>query len=362
MDRTVSLYIGTYTAPKSDSRGIYLLHLDLDSGRLTSQGLAGEAVNPSFLALHPSRRFLYAVGEQAEFAGGRTGAVSAFAIDVASGKLSLLNQQPSGGAGPCHVSVDAAGRHVLVANYSGGSIAVLPLTPDGRLGEPSTVIRHNDPDPGSEPRRSHCHSIHLDATQRFVFVADLGLDRIFQYRFDPQSGSLTPNDPPAVVQAPKAGPRHLAWHPSNRFAYVINELDSTMTALAYDAGQGTLRPLQTLSTLPEGFAGKSDCAEVRVHPSGRFVYGSNRGHDSIAIFAVDETGRLTLLGHEPTGGRIPRNFALDPTGQYLVVANQDSDSVVLFRVDVQTGLLKATDEKLSVPAPVCVTFMQPMRK
>jgi 6-phosphogluconolactonase len=359
MDRTLSLYIGTYTAPRSDSRGIYLLRLDLDSGRLTSQGLAGEAVNPSFLAVHPNRRFLYAVNEQAEFAGAKTGAVSAFAIDSASGRLSPLNQQSSGGTGPCHITIDSVGRHAFVANYSGGSIAVLPLTPDGRLDEPSTVIQHKDSDPGAKPRPSHCHSIHLDAAQRFAFVADLGLDRIFQYRLDAATGVLTPNDPAAVVQAPKAGPRHFAWHPTSRFAYVINELNSTMTALAYDAGQGTLRPLQTLSTLPEGFAGTSDCAEVRVHPSGKFLYGSNRGHDSIAIFAIDaQTGRLSALGHEPTQGKTPRNFAVDPTGQYLVAANQESSSVVVLRIDPQTGLLKPTGEKLDVPAPVCVTFLQ----
>ena len=360
MDQSPSLYVGTYTAPKSDSRGIYLLRLDLDSGRLTPQGLAAEATNPSFLAVHPSRRFLYAVNEQAEFAGVKTGAVTAFAIDLPSGKLSPLNQQSSGGTGPCYITIDAAGRHAFVANYSGGSIAVLPLAPDGRLGEPSTVIQHKDPDPGPKPRRSHCHSIHLDTAQRFAFVADLGLDRIFQYRFDAKTGALAPNDPAAVSLAAKAGPRHFAWHPSGRFAYVINELNSTMTALAYDAGQGTLRPLQTLSTLPEGFAGKSDCAEVRVHPGGKFLYGSNRGHDSIAIFAIDpRTGRLSLVGHEPTRGKTPRNFAIDPTGRYLVAGNQDSNTIVVFRVDLRTGLLKAIGEKIDVPGPVCVAFVQP---
>lgn len=357
-----NVYIGTYTS-KTASKGIYGFRLDLGTGKLDAGELAGETTNPSFLAAHPNGRFLYAVGEIAEFQGARTGAVSAFAIDPA-GKLTLLNQQPSGGAGPCHLIVDSAGKNVLVANYTGGSIEVLPLGPDGRLGAPTCVIVHKDPDAGTspKPRKPRCHSIHLDASQRFAFVADLGLDRVFFYRFDAAAGTLTPNEPAAVVLAAKAGPRHLAWHPSGRFAYVINELNSTMTALAFDADKGTLREINTLSTLPEGFAGTSDCAEVQVHPSGKFLYGSNRGHDSIAIFAIDErTGQIKPLGHEPTQGKVPRNFGIDPTGQYLLAANQDSNSIVVFRIDAKTGLLRATGQKVEVPAPVCVKFL-PVRE
>ena len=359
MNNSLLVYVGTYTAPKTESRGIYLFRLDLQAGHLAPSGLAGEAANPSFLAVHPSRKFLYSVGEMAEFRGAKTGAVSAFAIDQSSGKLSLLNQQPSGGTGPCHLVVDASGKNVLVANYSGGSIEVLPIGAEGRLGEPTTVIQHRDPDGGPAPRRSHAHSINLDAGQQYAFVADLGLDRVFQYRFDPKAGTLVPNESAAVKLADKAGPRHFAWHPSGRFAFVINELNSTVTAFSYDARQGTLREIQTLSTLPQGFKGKSDCAEVQVHPAGKFLYGSNRGHDSIAIFAIDQqTGQLKPVSHEPTGGKTPRNFAIDPTGQYLLAANQDSNTIVVFRLDSQTGLLQATGEKVDVPAPVCVKFVQ----
>ncbi len=361
MCNNVYVFIGTYTAPRSESQGIYLYRFDPETGRLTPQGLAGEAKNPSFLAVHPSGRFLYAVNEVADFAGQKTGAVSAFAIDWPGGKLSLLNQQPSGGDAPCHIIIDAAGKHALVANYSGGSIEVLPIGADGKLGEPGTLIRHKDPEPGAKPKRSHCHSINLDAAQRFAFVADLGLDRVFFYRFEAATGKLTSNDPAAVALAGKAGPRHFAWHPLGRFAYVINELNSTVTAFSYDAGQGSLRETQTLSTLPEGFAGTNDCAEMQVHPSGKFLYGSNRGHDSIAIFEIDQaTGRLKALGYESTQGKTPRNFAIDPTGQYLLAANQDSNTIVVFRIDGQTGLLKATGQKIDVPAPVCVRFVSPM--
>jgi 6-phosphogluconolactonase len=360
MTNDLFVYVGTYTAPKTDSKGIYLLRFDLESGRLTSAGLAAEATNPSFLAIHPSRRFLYAVNEQPEFAGRKTGAVSAFAIDPPGGGLRLLNQEPSGGAGPCHLVVDAVGKHVLVANYGGGSVEVLSIGPDGTLGEPTAAIQHKDPDPGPKPRRPRAHSINLDAAQCFAFVADLGLDRVFFYRFDSKAGTLTPNEPAWVKLADKAGPRHFAWHPSGRFAYVINELNSTVTAFSYDAGRGTLREIQTVSTLPADFAGKSDCAEVQVHPSGKFLYGSNRGHDSIAIFAIDsQTGRLAPLGHESTQGKTPRNFAIDPTGRYLLAANQDSNTIVVFRVDGQTGLLKATGQTAEVPAPVCVKFVPP---
>jgi 6-phosphogluconolactonase len=361
MTNDLFVYVGTYTAPKTQSKGIYLCRFDPASGRLTSAGVAAEATNPSFLAIHPSRRFLYAVNEEPEFAGRKTGAVGAFAIDWHSGKLSLLNQQPSGGAGPCHLVVDAAGKYVLVANYGGGSIEVLPIGPDGSLGEPTATIQHKDPDPGTKPRRPRAHSINLDAAQGFAFVADLGLDRVFFYRFEAKAGTLTPNEPSWVKLADKAGPRHFAWHPCGRFAYVINELNSTVTALSYDAGQGTLREIQTLSTLPQDFAGKSACAEIQVHPAGKFLYGSNRGHDSIAIFSVDpRTGRLAPVGDESTRGKTPRNFAIDPTGQYLLAANQDSNTIVVFRVDGQTGLLKATGEKVEVPAPVCVKFVRPM--
>jgi len=350
---SMNIYIGTYTK-KTDSKGIYLFKMDLKTGRLDEGVLAAETANPSFLAVHPNRKYLYAAGEL----GGKTGIVSAFAIEKADGKLTLLNEQSSGGAGPCHLSVDKEGKNVLVANYAGGSIAVLPIGPDGKLAKASCNILHKDPEPGAKPRASHCHSINLDASGKFAFVADLGLDRVFFYRFDGAQGVLVPNEPAALVLAEKAGPRHFAWHSSGRFAYVINELNSTMTAVSFDAEKGSLRELQTLSTLPEGFTGTSYCAEVQAHPSGKFLYGSNRGHDSITIFEIDtKTGLLKLLGFEPTQGSFPRNFSIDPAGQYLIIANQKGNNIVVFRIDTLTGLLKPTGQKIDLPTPVCIKFI-----
>jgi 6-phosphogluconolactonase len=351
------VYVGTYTNAKS--KGIYLFELDLASGQMTAKGLAGEAINPSFLAIHPSRKFLYAVGEMANFEGKRSGAVSAFAIDAANGWLKLLNQQPSVGAGPCHLIVDRDGKNVLVANYGGGSVAVLPVEADGRLRAASSVIQHTGK--SVNPKRQeapHAHSINLDAGNRFAVAADLGLDQLLVYRFDPAKGTLTPNDPPFAKVAPGAGPRHFAFHPGGRFAYVINELASTVTAFAYDPDRGELKELQTISTLPDGFKGNNSTAEVQVHPSGRFLYGSNRGHDSIAIFTIDPaTGRLTAAGHQPTHGKTPRNFGIDPTGTYLLACNQHSDTISVFRIDPQTGRLKGTGQVIEAPTPVCVKMM-----
>jgi 6-phosphogluconolactonase len=355
----LSVYVGTYT--QRGSKGIYLAHLDLAGGDLHLDGIAGEVVNPSFLTIHPSRRFLYAIGEVGEFAGGKGGAVSAFAVDPASGKLTLLNQKSSRGPGPCHVVLDKGGKHALVANYSGGSVACLPIGEDGLLGDATSFVQHNgssvDPQRQDSP---HAHSINLDAANRFAFAPDLGLDKVMIYRFDAAQSTLTPNDPPAAAVAPGSGPRHFAFHPNGRLAYAINELASTITAFEYDAGRGTLQTLQTVSTLPDGFEGKSFTADVHVHPSGKFVYGSNRGHDSIAAFAVDEaTGKLTAIGHQSTEGKTPRNFGIDPTGAYLLAANQDTDNVVVFRIDAATGKLQPTGQSIRVPMPVCVKFMRP---
>ncbi len=351
------VFVGTYTGGKS--QGIYRFLMDPASGELTGGELAAEAANPSFLAVHPTRRFLYAVNEVGNYGGKRSGAVSAFALDPADGKLTFLNREPSGGADPCHLAVDAAGKHVLVANYAGGNAAVLPIAGDGRLGPVGCDVQHK----GSSVNRqrqeaAHAHSINLDAANRFAVVADLGLDQVRVYRYDAATGTLTPNDPPFIATAPGAGPRHFAFHPSAPFAYVINELGSTVIALGYDAAKGTFKPLQTISTLPAGFKGENGTAEVQVHPSGRFLYGSNRGHDSIAAFAIDPTsGTLTPIGIYSEGIKTPRNFGIDPTGTFLVVANQDSDSLVVFRIDPQTGALGPTGHKASVPVPVCVKFV-----
>lgn len=351
------VYVGTYTDGKS--KGIYQLELDLATGKLGSLELAGETVNPSFLALHPNRKFLYAVGEISKFEGKRSGAISAFAIDPKSGHLTLLNQESSVGEGPCHLVVDKAGKHVLAANYGGGSACVLPIRDDGRLGEASDFVQHKGSSVNKQRQEApHGHSINLDAANHFAFVADLGLDKVLIYRYDAPKGRLTPNDLPAASVAPGSGPRHFAFHPDGRHAYVINEILSTVTAFSYDPETGVLKTLQTLPTLPPDFKGTSSTAEVQVHPSGKFLYGSNRGHDSITIFSIDpKTGQLTLVGHQGEGIKTPRNFGIDPTGTYLIVANQDSDSLVVFRIDPKTGKLEPTGQTVSVPKPVCVKVM-----
>jgi 6-phosphogluconolactonase len=352
------VYVGTYTDGKR--KGVYRFEFDPASGELTGGELAATAVNPSFLAVHPSRCFLYAVNEVLNFAGKPTGGVSAFALDPANGKLTHLNSQPSEGSDPCHLVVDRAGNHVLVANYGGGSAAVLPVGGDGRLGPATAVVHHKGVGVNRQRQEApHAHSVNLDAANRFAVVADLGLDRVLVYHYDANKGALTPNEPRFVPTAPGAGPRHFAFHPSAPFAYVINELDSTVVALAYDAAKGTFKPLQTVSTLPLGFKGESGTAEVQVHPSGRFLFGSNRGHDSIAVFAIDpNAGTLTPAGHTAEGIKTPRNFGIDPTGQFLIVANQGSDSLVVFRIDPQTGIPRPTGHRVDVPAPVCVKFVR----
>ena len=353
----VLVYIGTYT--RGQSEGIYVYRMDQSSGVL---GFASKAIgveNPSFLALHPEQRYLYAVNEVGRFAGRLSGAVSSFSINPKTGELTFLNQQPSHGPGPCYLSVDKTGRFVLVANYEGGSLAVLPIQDDGHLGAATDFVQHHSSTVG--PRRQripHAHCVILDPYNRYVFATDLGLDKIMIYQLDLTQGKLRPNDEPWVQVKAGAGPRHLSFHPNGRSAYVINELDSTLTAFSYDETHGTLREVQTISTLPEGFKGTNDCADVHVSASGRFVYGSNRGHDSIVVFAVDEdTGELTCVDHEPTQGRNPRSFVIDPSGTFLLVANQDADTIVTFRVDRQTGRLVSTGHVAEVPTPVCLKML-----
>jgi 6-phosphogluconolactonase len=354
------VYVGTYTAG-TKSKGIYRLDLDLASGQLTPPAVAGAAGNPSFLAIHPSGRFLYAVNESNTFMPKKTGAVTAFAIDPKSGDLTFLNHRTSGGASPCHLVVDKAGKHVLAANYTGGSVCVMPIRDDGRLGETTHVVQHQGSSVNKNRQEGpHAHSINLDAANRFAFAADLGLDKVLVYRFDSTKGTLTPNEPPAVDLAPGAGPRHFAFHPDGRHAYVINELDSTITTMSYDPERGVLKTLQTVSTLPKDFKGNTSTAEVQVHPSGKFVYGSNRGQDSIAIFTVAEkTGELTAAGHQGEGVKVPRNFSIDPTGGYLLVANQGAGTVLVFRIDRNTGALTPTGGRAEIPAPVCIRMMAP---
>jgi 6-phosphogluconolactonase len=358
-DGPVYVYIGTYTRAKS--RGIYLARFDSANGRLSAPELAAETTNPSFLAAHPNRRFLYAAGETDSFRGKPVGMVSGFRIAADTGKLTLINQQSSGGAGPCHLAVDRTGKWLLAANYSSGSIAVLPIRQDGALGEPTAIVQHRGSSVNPQRQEGpHAHFITPAPAGRFVLTCDLGLDKVLVYRLDPAKGTLVPNDPPSASLKPGAGPRHLAFHPNGRLLFVISEMGSSLTAFSWDSRQGALKELETVSTLPAGFAGSSNCAEVQVHPSGKFLYGSNRGHDSIAVFAVDSrTGKLSLLEHQSTRGKAPRHFAIDPTGRWLLAENQDSDNIVVFSIDAETGRLAPAGQEINIGSPVCVEFLAP---
>ncbi|HME00351.1 MAG TPA: lactonase family protein [Terriglobia bacterium] len=351
------VYVGTYTGPKS--KGVYAYRFDASTGQLVSRGLVAESVNPSFLAVDPSRRFLYAVNEVADYQGRKSGGVSAFAINPHTGALTFLNEVASGGPGPCHVSLDKTGKYVLVANYDGGSVAAFPRLAHGRLGEASAFIQHTGHSVNPQRQQGpHAHCILTSPDNRFALAADLGLDQLLVYRFDPAHGTLAPHDPPFAKADPGAGPRHFAFHPSGRFAYLINEIGSSVTAFSYDEGKGALHKLQTISTLPKDFKGANDCAEIAVSGDGRFLYGSNRGHNSIAVFAIETlNGTLTPVEFVSTQGKTPRNFAIDPTGAYLFAANQDSDTIVVFHIDPNTGRLTPTGPVLDAPSPVCVTFV-----
>ena len=354
---TLYLYVGTYT--EGDSEGIYVYRMHPTTGTLEFASIADAGENPSFLAIHPRRRYLYAVNEISEFEGKASGSVSAFAIDQTNGELTFLNRKSSVGDGPCHLVVDSTGNYVLAANYGGGSVCMLPIQDDGRLGEAADFVQHEGANTASSRQSApHAHSIVTDPANCYVFAPDLGLDKIMIYRLDLTVGKLVPNDPPYAAVIAGAGPRHFDFHPNRRFAYVINELDSTITGFTYDEASGTLSEIQTISTLPEDFSSTSHTADVHVHPSGKFLYGSNRGHDSIAIYEVDETtGRLSSAGHEPTQGEAPRNFGIDPSGTFLLAANQASNTIVTFTINKQTGNLSPTGQITEVPAPVCLQFV-----
>jgi 6-phosphogluconolactonase len=344
------VYIGTYTG--GDSEGIYTFTLDGESGEPGEASLAVSTENPSFLALHPEKALLYACGQ-----AGQEGAVSAFRIEGATGKLTLLNTVSSEGKGPCHVDVSPSGRHVAVANYSGGSMALLPINETGSLEMASATQRYEGQGPHpTRQQAAYAHAADFGPEGRALYVTDLGTDRVHVYGYDAEAGTLVPAEPPAAILAPGAGPRHLDIHPNGRFAYVVNELDNTVTAFARD-DTGNLETIQTVRTLPDDFAAENTTAEIVVHPSGAFVYASNRGHDSIAGFAIDaETGRLTAIGHTPTGGKTPRNFSITPDGRFLLAANQDTNTVVIFRIDTATGALSATGGVVDVSKPVCIVF------
>lgn len=353
------VYVGTYTEG-AKSKGIYAFRFDPATGETTPPGLAGETVNPSFVAADPSGHFLYAVNEVKDYTGPNSGGVSAFSIDRASGKLTFLNEVPSRGADPCYITVDKTGKFVLVANYTGGSIATFPVLADGKLGEASAFVQHTGHGPNAERQEAaHAHSINLSPDNRFAFVDDLGLDELLTYTFDNSKGSLTPNDPPFAKLDPGAGPRHFALAPSGKFAYVVSEMHSTVTVFSANLQTGTFQSLQTISALPKGFTGQNDDAEIEIHPSGKFLYASNRGHDSIAVFAIDAAkGTLTPVEYVPTQGKTPRSFEIDPTGNFLFAENQNSDNIVIFRIDAKTGKLAATGKVLDVGQPVDVKFLK----
>jgi len=363
------VYVGTYTEKilfgtgqtfEGQGKGIHIYELDLSTGTLTPHYTAREIKNPSYLAFHPNRRFLYAVNELKSYNGKATGTLSAFTLDPKNGRPEFINRVATHGTDPCHVTVDRSGKYALVANFASGSIAVLPIREDGGLEEASEVIQHR----GSslDPVRQlgpHAHSVTLDASNRFAYVPDLGLDKLMIYRFDAKRGKLQPHEQNHFETRPGGGPRHFVFHPGNSFAYLINELDSTIVTLGYDEQRGTVKEIQTVPALPASFRGNSTCADILVDPSGHFLYGSNRGHDSIAIYRIDgSSGELTLVGHESTRGKTPRNFTIDPSGTFLFAANQDTDTIVCFRIDQQSGRLTTGGQVTSAPTPVCVKILR----
>ena len=350
------VYFGTYTGSKS--KGIYAYRMS-DEGKFTPIGLVAETANPTYLAVHPNGKVLYSIGEISKFGGKKAGSVSAFAIDTSSGKLTALNQQTSGGDGPCHIDVDRKGKCVVVANYGGGSVEALPLNKDGSLGEPGTFIQHGGTSVNkSRQEGPHGHCILIDPSQKFAVACDLGLDKVLVYKINATKATLTPNDPPFASIAPGSGPRHIAFHPNGKFAYVISEMLCTMTAFEWNGARGTLKEIQSISTLPGEVEKGFSTAEVYVHPSGKFVYGSNRGHNSIVVYACDAmTGKLTLVEHQSTQGKTPRHFAIDPSGKFLLAENQDTGSVVEFRIDPTSGKLTPTGETLEIGSPVCAVFV-----
>lgn len=361
-NQAMRIYVGTYTRSlphvAAKSEGIYLISMDPASGALEHIRKTVGVDNPSYVTLHPNGRFLYAVNEVGDFAGRDSGGVTAFAIDEEDGTLTFLNKEPTDGAAPCHLSVDGTGKYVLTANYGGGSVSMHPINDDGSLGQMSDFVQHVGHSVNEQRQKEpHAHSFTIDKSNRYAYACDLGKDQVLIYELDLENGKLVPNEPPYAETHKGAGPRHFDFHPNGTMAYVINELDSTVTVFKYTDVTGALDAIQTISTLPDGFDGRSHCADIHVHPTGKFVYGSNRGHDSIAMFAVDQiSGKLTAVGHQSTGGKVPRNFAIDPSGSFLLAANQNTDNVVVFRINLATGKLTPTGYELTVPTPVCLKF------
>ena len=350
------VYVGTYTRGK-ESKGIYLARLNLKTGVLSSPELVAEADNPSFLVLSPDERFLYAVEECGDYKGEKSGALRGFSVAEETGKLTALNSISTAGAAPCHLCTDSVGRNVYFANYTGGSAGAAPIGDDGSLAKSAAMQQHSGGSVTPRQKNPHAHSVNLDPAGRFAYVADLGLDKIMIYRIDSENGRLITNQPAFAKVAPGSGPRHFTFHPDGKFAYVINEINLTVTAFSVDPKNGGLTEIQTLDTVPKGDRKGFSTAHVEMHPSGRFLYGSNRGHNSIVVYSVDqESGKLALVEIEASGGKMPRNFGIDPTGRFLLAAGQNSDNIAVFRIDEETGALNPTGASVSVPSPVCIRF------
>ena len=353
------VFVGTYTGGDSISKGVYSCEFDAETGKLSEPVLAAELINPSFLAIHPSGKYLYAVNEVSEGPGRGNGAVTALTIN-ADGTLTKINHQASEGGAPCHCNVDSTGTNLLIANYGGGNVAVYPISEDGSLKPVSCNIQHE----GSSVDKSrqgapHAHSINISSDNKFAYAADLGLDKIMIYKLDAEAHTLTPASQPAALVTPGGGPRHFAIHPSSKFAYTNNEITMVVTGFSRNPEDGSLKAIQEISTIPAGFDGRKSTAECLVHPSGKFLYVSNRGHETITAFTIDqETGLLTYVENEPTGGKEPRNFFIDPSGKWLLAENQNSDTVYVFSIDQQTGALKPTGDFVTVGRPVCIRMVK----
>jgi len=356
------VYVGTFTTSvgsfvSDGSEGIYAFRYQPASGKMTGLGLMAAATDPGYLAINSNHRFLYAVNEVSNYHGLGTGGVSAFSIDPSTKKLKFLNTVSSKGGRPCHLMFDKSGKWLFVANFETGSVGVLPVHDDGTLGEAASFVQHSGSSVNPERQAGpHAHSSNLSPDGRFVLVADLGLDRVFTYQFNSAKGVLTPANPPYIKMPPGSGPRHLSFSPNGDHAYMVSEMGDVVTAFDYDASSGGLREVKTLSSVAPGFKGFMSGAEIAIHPSGKFVYASNRGEASISIFRVDSKGSISAAGRVPTQGKTPRNFAIDPSGTFLFAGNQDSGTIVEYRIDLLTGSLTPTGEVLKVPAPVCITF------
>ncbi len=369
-------YAGTYSSPhgpegsKGRGDGIYLFELNPSTGALKQREIIRNDANPAWLAFHPSRTHVYSANETPTYQGAASGSVSAYSIDRSTGHLTLLNTVSSEGAGPAHMSLHPSGRYALVANYAGGTVAVLPVRANGELG-PATDVKHNQGTVGPERAATappgsfaisgheapHAHMILADPSGRFVLASDLGLDRILIWKFDLEKGTLTPNDPPFVSLPPGDGPRHFTFHPNGRWFYSLQEEASTLVLFDYDAAQGRLTARQTISSLPRGFAGTNFTSEVLIAPDARFLYAANRLHDSIAWFSIAPNGELTFAGEECTRGDYPRSFNIDPTGSFLYSCNQRSDAIVTFRVNRKTGALTFTGQYMPVGTPAAIVFL-----